>query len=452
MVAVYIGIIIQIVENGPLSLSALGFFFTFGSFFVAAIFHPQEWTNVFYIIIYLAMIPSVYLLMTMYAIFNMDDISWGTRETNDEKKAEEEDVEENENQKKTGFVAAIQSLLFKNRNTLSFFKKNYSEQWQQEAYMENSQHILEKLRNIERTVNIIEESKTPPKVEQKQDDMINNGKKRWKTAMKLLKATRLMKVLDDAYWIRNRSNHERCKALNDAEEKDLDHAENMFWRDLMREYLQPIKNITDEETIKEDKKGLKKLKNSAALGYLLLNTMWVTAIFTLEANVDVLGIKWPLGAIGPTIVFNPDNIEMNTLIIVTYEYYTLDPIGFVFVIAFICVIIFQCIGMLIHVTETLEQIVSHVNIFTAAEENDKKGKQKSVPNSQLFFDDMREKYEKRIEKEKERNPDNGQNNAMYEQNSERIQDIENLKAELKDLSMVEQKPTMSEKVKEMLPK
>ena len=41
MIAVYIGIIIQITEEGPLALSSLMFFFTFGSFFVAALLHPQ---------------------------------------------------------------------------------------------------------------------------------------------------------------------------------------------------------------------------------------------------------------------------------------------------------------------------------------------------------------------------------------------------------------------------
>ena len=161
MVAVYIGIIIQIVEDGPLSLSALGFFFTFGSFIIAAFFHPQEWTNVFYLVIYLAMIPSVYLLMTIYAIFNMDDVSWGTRETDVGKKAKLESEDKNEEpEKKTGLIAAIQSLLFKNKDAISFFKRN-QENWQQQQQVENSAHILERLKNIERTMNSIQESKIP---------------------------------------------------------------------------------------------------------------------------------------------------------------------------------------------------------------------------------------------------------------------------------------------------
>ena len=41
MIAVYIGVFIQIGEDGPLSISALGVWFTFGSFIIAAFLHPQ---------------------------------------------------------------------------------------------------------------------------------------------------------------------------------------------------------------------------------------------------------------------------------------------------------------------------------------------------------------------------------------------------------------------------
>ena len=77
MIAVYVGIILQIYEDGPLSLSALGFFFTFGSFIFAAMLHPQEFPCV---IIYLATIPSMYLLLMIYSLFNLNNVSWGTRE------------------------------------------------------------------------------------------------------------------------------------------------------------------------------------------------------------------------------------------------------------------------------------------------------------------------------------------------------------------------------------
>jgi chitin synthase len=74
MIAVYIGVVLtvtyrtffhripvnlQIIDDGPLSLSAIGIWVTFGSFLLAAVLHPQEFGCFFSIIIYLCTIPSM---------------------------------------------------------------------------------------------------------------------------------------------------------------------------------------------------------------------------------------------------------------------------------------------------------------------------------------------------------------------------------------------------------
>ena len=38
-----------------------------------------------------------------------------------------------------------------------------------------------------------------------------------------------------------------------------------------------------------------------SLAFVLLNSMWVTAIFMLQSNTEILGWRWPLGAKGDTI-------------------------------------------------------------------------------------------------------------------------------------------------------
>ena len=50
---------VQIIDDGPLSLSAMGIWATFGSFLLAAILHPQEFGCIFSIVIYLCSIPSM---------------------------------------------------------------------------------------------------------------------------------------------------------------------------------------------------------------------------------------------------------------------------------------------------------------------------------------------------------------------------------------------------------
>lgn len=57
-----------------------------GVFILAAILHPLEFTDVFCGIIYFFLIPSMYMLLQIYAFSKMNDISWGVRENPVKKK------------------------------------------------------------------------------------------------------------------------------------------------------------------------------------------------------------------------------------------------------------------------------------------------------------------------------------------------------------------------------
>ena len=54
-------------------------------FIVAAILHWREWKCLFYSIFYLIALPSGYLFLIIYAIANIDSMSWGTREQSKDK-------------------------------------------------------------------------------------------------------------------------------------------------------------------------------------------------------------------------------------------------------------------------------------------------------------------------------------------------------------------------------
>jgi chitin synthase len=60
---------------------------------VSAFTHPREFTDVLYIIIYYLFIPSTYLLLTIYALCNLNDISWGTREVAPTQAAKQREAE-----------------------------------------------------------------------------------------------------------------------------------------------------------------------------------------------------------------------------------------------------------------------------------------------------------------------------------------------------------------------
>ncbi|XP_054734124.1 chitin synthase chs-2 [Anastrepha obliqua] len=80
MMAVLIGIIVQMIEDGPLAPASLFFLLVFMQIFIAGVVHPQEVGALICGFIYYITIPSMYMLLLIYSVFNMNDVSWGTRE------------------------------------------------------------------------------------------------------------------------------------------------------------------------------------------------------------------------------------------------------------------------------------------------------------------------------------------------------------------------------------
>uniref|UniRef100_A0A667X713 chitin synthase n=1 Tax=Myripristis murdjan TaxID=586833 RepID=A0A667X713_9TELE len=50
-------------------------------YLITGLMHPQEFSLVFYGFLYILCIPSAYLLLAIYSMVNMNNVSWGTRET-----------------------------------------------------------------------------------------------------------------------------------------------------------------------------------------------------------------------------------------------------------------------------------------------------------------------------------------------------------------------------------
>ena len=80
MMAVLVGIMLQMIEDSPLAPSSLFFFMVVGGIIIAAILHPQEFGCLLFGVVYYVTLPSVYLLLIVYAISNLNVVSWGTRE------------------------------------------------------------------------------------------------------------------------------------------------------------------------------------------------------------------------------------------------------------------------------------------------------------------------------------------------------------------------------------
>ncbi|XP_025156938.1 chitin synthase chs-2 isoform X7 [Harpegnathos saltator] len=96
MMAVIVGTALQLGEDGIGSPSAIFLISLSSSFFIAACLHPQEFWCIVPGIIYLLSIPSMYLLLILYSIINLNVVSWGTREVQVKKTKKELEQEKRE--------------------------------------------------------------------------------------------------------------------------------------------------------------------------------------------------------------------------------------------------------------------------------------------------------------------------------------------------------------------
>ncbi|VBB27485.1 unnamed protein product, partial [Acanthocheilonema viteae] len=88
MTAVIVGTVIQMQKDGIMSPHSIFLLFVIGSFIIAAVLHPLEFTCLTPGILYFLAIPCMYMLLPIYSLCNLNNVAWGTREN---PKVEEKD-------------------------------------------------------------------------------------------------------------------------------------------------------------------------------------------------------------------------------------------------------------------------------------------------------------------------------------------------------------------------
>ena len=110
--------------------------------------------------------------------------------------------------------------------------------------------------------------------------------------------------------------------------------ESKFWTEMIEKYLKPIaKDVKKEKAIHQE---LIELRNNASFGFWFINLLWI--LFNYMVNRD------------------------NTLNRIYIYGYETQPLGFVFIIFFMVVLICQLVGMVLHRWETFLQLISITEI------------------------------------------------------------------------------------------
>ena len=357
MMAVLVGMLIQTVEDGWLSPSTLSLIFVTFCFVFAAILHPQEFGCLPMGVIYYITIPSMYLFLVIYSVFNLNVVSWGTREVVQKKTAEEMEADKKKAEEaakappkqKTGFLAWLTGAdnklavwrMFGDKGSIHLQLKDINKKLddiegalKKEGYMPNEPaHEEERAPSGAEEARLVRGRPTvrimlPPE-RAKRDDMVNPK------------------------WIEHED-------LGNGPKLKLPRNEVEFWYALIEKYLKPLDK--NEEKEKQVAAGLIELKNQMVFSFLMINSIWVITIYLLQDNKDLLYITWPIGYTGPKITYSQENEDFMQI---EKEYLKLEPIGLLFVFFFAIVLFIQLVGMITHRIMTLGHIVSSTSISTS---------------------------------------------------------------------------------------
>ncbi|KAK0159253.1 hypothetical protein PV328_010151 [Microctonus aethiopoides] len=380
MMAVIVGTALQLGEDGIGSPSAIFLISLSSSFFIAACLHPQEFWCIVPGIIYLLSIPSMYLLLILYSIINLNVVSWGTREVQvkktkkeleQEKKEAEEAKRKAKNKSLLGFLqngtgsndddeGSIEiSLAGLFKCMLCTHGKPSDEKQQLVAIAESLEQLGRRLENIERTIDPHGHSSGRRRAssvgsrsadhlgaieEESGKNELDPDSEAETEASQTNDAPRDPNLLSRPYWLND-------AGLKKGEVDILSMQEELFWKDLLEKYLYPI----DEDKAEKARiaKDLKDLRDQSVFAFFMLNALFVLIVFLLQLNKDLLHVKWPFG-VKTNITYDDSSQEVH----ITKEYLQLEPIGLVFVFFFALILVIQFSAMLFHRFGTFAHILA----------------------------------------------------------------------------------------------
>ncbi|XP_076622965.1 chitin synthase chs-2 [Colletes latitarsis] len=361
MIIVLVGIIIEIATEGSFAPNTLLFYITFSQFILTGLMHPQEFSCLSTGIVYYATVPSMYMLLIIFSIFNVHNVTWGTRETKEQIKISEKQftkTNKSQHDEKSKWTKFSLANLFK----CDFCTNKNSED---ETYLNS---IYNSLNEINIRLERMESSSISKDIVEEKNDKENKT---------YSKQTELRITEDDLYegtdseseiseqtsstFYKGFSNYLinpnwlQDKHMQTGKVDFLSTSEEEFWKQLIEKYLHPIEK--DVEKQRNIGKGLINIRNECLLKFFTLNIIFVVAIFLLQLNKDILHIQWPFA-----ILYNITCIQDREEVHISKQYLHLEPVGCLFIVAYVLILCMQFLAMLIHRFDTFTHIIANVKL------------------------------------------------------------------------------------------
>ncbi|KAM9385868.1 chitin synthase chs-1-like [Pholidichthys leucotaenia] len=307
-------------------------------YIITALLHPQEFYLVFYGLLYIICIPSAYLLLTIYSMVNMNNVSWGTREAKPTPGGPKP-------------AAAPQTTTQKAQGTfqrfLSWFRCCNKYKGPQHRQLHEENIITPEPEPLElQPQNTIVDGIFPEGEQGQIEPIYNVPIPCW--------VRKLQSVTED---------------MNLVEER-LDEEEVEFWKELQVKYLEPLPN--DKEKQKKIADDLKSLRNKINFAFFMTNAMWLVATFTLQIYSEIFAIRIPIYNL--TLDRTDNEIEIN-------------PVGLMFILGFALSVVLQFIGMFYHRMNTIMHYVAFMDTETRKPKPKKQKKYKKGKKKDTTFNE-----------------------------------------------------------------
>ncbi|XP_063051997.1 chitin synthase chs-2 [Engraulis encrasicolus] len=308
MTATIPAIIGQMVEEGTFVTPAGIFFISMVVMYVmTAALHPKEFSLVIYGLLYFLCIPSGYLLLTIYSIVNMNNVTWGTRESGRGAKGS------------ANTAAALTRQVMQARSCCCFCcQKPPAEERSQEMV------VVQPIAGAEGQE--VKENQDPAQTESSPEPPRPQPEQNW-----------IAQLQKKAYGF-------------GLSESQLRMEEEEFWRELQKRYLEPL--VEDKEQQRKIADDLKDLRNKVTFIYFFSNALWLVATFFLQFIGEAVTIKIP--KVYPNGTVDP------------FKTYSLDPVGLMFLLSFAALLVVQFAAMIYHRIYTLIHYLSYIDTESKA--------------------------------------------------------------------------------------
>ncbi|XP_062607558.1 chitin synthase chs-2-like [Saccostrea cucullata] len=337
MMVVLVGVIITAVTESPFHPSVVFLIGIVAIFVFAALCHPREWSNLIFGFLYFILVPSGFLILIIYSLCNLNDVSWGTRESG---------TSEAKVKQKKGVLSKILYPYHKLKKSLSISRNS-----EKDAYI----NLLKSMTDV------MEQSKMTKKRTSSEGDLreviVDTGNKREEKETENSKAQFMPSTVFFCFIFGHViliKTHQKVKEVKSNKDSgtgwiancvfpgtytEMKEQEANFWRIFVNEYLEPIKEDKDKE--KKVEEELRELRNNVCGGMALINLLWISVnfLFQLRRPTVVTFVKLENGE------------EIKT-----------DILGLLFIIFFTLILLIQFCGMIMHRWGTFLHLVAITEI------------------------------------------------------------------------------------------